>query len=259
MKAHLIVCRDPNILNAESARRLHGLASEAIQAGNRFTIALSGGSTPARLYSLLAEPDFGLPWESVHLFWGDERCVPPDHAESNYRMADEALISRLAVPAGNVHRMRGELRPDEGARAYDELLAAFFSSPWPRFDLVLLGIGEDGHTASLFPGSSALREASSAVAATYVERLASHRLTLTPPAINNADNVVFLVSGESKAAILREVIEGEHKPFQLPAQLVRPDRGQLTFIIDLAAARMMHTRSDAGAAVVELDLELGGE
>lgn len=258
MKARLIVCADPAVLNAEAAGRLSRLARESVERRNRFTIALSGGSTPRGVYSALAEGDFVLPWESIHLFWGDERCVPPHHEQSNYRLADQAMVSRVPIPAENVHRMRGELPPDEGARDYRDLLVTFFSSPWPRFDVVLLGIGEDGHTASLFPGSAALQEAAVAVTVAYAEKLGSYRLTLTPPAINNADNVLFLASGESKAAVLKEVIEGEERPFQIPAQLIRPSNGRLVFMIDRAAARNLSPQFERRSAVTEVEVAVPG-
>jgi 6-phosphogluconolactonase len=163
--------------------------------------------------------------------------VPPDDAESNYRMANETLLSRVPVPRENVHRMRGLGDAVANARAYeDELRGYFIGEPWPAFDLVLLGMGDDGHTASLFPGSRALRETSAWVAANWVEKLGQFRVTLTAPAINRAARVAFVVAGAGKAAALREVVKGEYDPARLPAQLVRPASGRLEWLVDEAAA-----------------------
>lgn len=259
MNAHLVICNDPGILNAEAARRFASLARESVESQGLFTVALSGGTTPRALYSLIAEPDFEIPWESVHLFFSDERCVPPDDPTSNFRMANEALISRVSIPRENIHRMRGELAPERAAEEYNELLVTFFSAPLPRFDLVLLGIGEDGHTASLFPGSETLRETSAAVTAVYVETPGVYRLTLTPPAINNAAEVVFLVSGDAKAEAVKEVIEGKYRPSLFPAQFIRPTTGRLTFMMDRAASRLLTMPRDSLATVVEIDATLQSE
>jgi 6-phosphogluconolactonase len=185
-------------------------AREAIQARGRFEVALSGGSTPRATYELLATPQYAeqVDWENVHAWWGDERCVGPEDAASNYRMAREALLSKVAIPEGNVHRMRGELEPEEAAQAYEAELAAHFGNE-VRFDLALLGLGEDGHTASLFPGSAALEERERRVAANWVEKLESWRITLTYPVLNAARKALFLVQGAKKAGILRAVLEDE--------------------------------------------------
>jgi len=190
-----------------------------------------------------------VPWERVHVFWGDERAVPPDHPGSNYRQAREALLDHVPLPPGNVHRMRGELEPGDAARAYADELRAFFGAPWPVFDLLLLGMGDDGHTASLFPGSTllitgastALRETVQPVlglTAHYQDRPA-RRVTLTPPAINAARNVFFLVSGASKAQALRAVLQGPRQPDLFPAQIVRPTNGRLLWLVDEDAASLL--------------------
>ena len=197
-------------------------------------VALAGGSTPRAAYALLAAEE--VDWSRVHVFWGDERCVPPDHPDSNYRLAREALLDHVSLPAGNVHRMRGEMEPEAAAQAYAAELRAFFGTQWPSFDLVLLGMGNDGHIASLFPGSAALRETARpvvAVTAEYQDRPA-HRVTLTLPAINAARQVLFLVTGAAKAETLWAVLEGPAERF--PAQLIRPTSGQLTWLVDTAAA-----------------------
>jgi 6-phosphogluconolactonase len=221
-----------------AAEHFAALAAEATAVRGRFSVALSGGSTPRATYTLLASDEFAarVDWPRVHVFWGDERCVPPDRPESNFRLAYETLLSRVPIPSGHIHRAHGELEPEAAAQAYAEELAAFFGSPWPCFDLVLLGMGHDGHIASLFPGSAALRETMLpvvAVTAHYQDR-PTHRVTLTPPAINAARQVLFLISGASKAGILQEVLEGPDGRF--PAQRIRPTSGRLTWLVDIAAA-----------------------
>src|SRR2546430_4372299 len=194
----IIICGDTDELNRKAAERFVLLANEAAAKAGRFTAALSGGSTPRTLYSLLAMPDYkeSIPWSQVHLFWGDERCVPPDHQDSNYRMAREALLSKITIPTDNVHRMAGEKEPQVAAVEYEEQLRKLFQPPpgaLPHFDLILLGLGEDGHTVSLFPGSEALDEQERLVIAPYIEKLQTHRITLSLPVINEAAVILFLV------------------------------------------------------------------
>jgi len=222
-------------------------ASAAVSARGRFSAALSGGRTPAAYYALLAKPPFAsqIPWERVHLFWGDERCVPPDHGDSNYRLARERLIDHVPVPPANVHRIHGEMDPVEAAARYEGELREFFGQhgqPCPAFDAVFLGLGEDGHTASLFPGSPAIRESVRQVSAQYVDAQKGWRITLTPPAINAARLVVFIAAGKSKAAVLRDVLEGPFLPEVRPAQAVRPLRGELRWLLDRDAAQLLKPR-----------------
>lgn len=239
----VVICRDLNEVSLRAAELFVQLADTAASSAGRFTVALSGGSTPRALYTLLASDRFRsrVPWSNVHLFWGDERCVPPDHSESNYRMAREALLDRSPIPPENIHRMPTEFEdPGDAAAEYERTLKAFFRVPvgeLPRFDLILLGMGDDGHTASLFPGTAALAEQERWVTANYVEKLATHRLTLTVPVINHAANVVFLISGEAKASVLREVLEGGYQPERFPSQFIRPEGDKLLFILDRAAAK----------------------
>ncbi len=222
-----------------AASRFIELARVAIDSEGRFAVALSGGSTPLRAYQMLASDEFKetIDWAKVHVFFGDERCVPPTHAESNYRIADEALLSRVSIPARNVHRILGEGDAVANARLYEDELQTFFDNEsWPRFDLVLLGMGDDGHTASLFPETEALAERRAWVAANWVEKLGVYRITLTAAAINASAHIIFLVTGAGKAARLREVISGPREPERLPSQLIRPTRGTLEWLIDEAAA-----------------------
>ena len=238
-----VICGDPKEVSTRAAELFVELAGEAVSTSGRFAAALSGGSTPRALYALLATDQFRqrVPWSRVHLFWGDERCVPPDHADSNYRMAREALLAKVPIPTENIHRMPAEQKDHRlAADAYEEALRVFFAlqaGELPRFDLILLGMGEDGHTASLFPGTVALAETERLVVAVYVEKLDTHRLTLTVPVINHAAHVVFLVTGKSKAPVLREVLEGERQPQRNPIQLICPVEGKLLLIVDREAAR----------------------
>lgn len=222
------------------------LGREAIGAREFFTVALSGGSTPRVLYSLLAGDASlraQLPWEKIHFFWGDERHVPPEHPDSNFRMAKEALLSKVPVPPANVHRIRSE-NPDarQAAGEYEETLLTFFRlkmGEMPRFDLILLGMGPDGHTASLFPGSPGLHEQKRMIVANWVERLKDYRITMTFPLLNHAACILFLVSGEEKAETLRAVLERKQERDLLPARLVRPQRGNCLWLVDRAAARLL--------------------
>lgn len=214
-------------------------SAEASETSGRFSIALAGGSTPKRVYELLASEEFGaqVDWNTWHVFFGDERCVPPDDPESNYRMANETLLARVPIPRENIHRIRGEGDAVANARVYeDELRGYFVGETWPAFDLVLLGMGDDGHTASLFPGTDALREQDAWVTANWVERLNQFRITLTVPAINHAERVAFVVTGGAKSARLREVLRDEGEPARLPAQLIKPASGRLAWLVDEAAA-----------------------
>ena len=204
-----------------------------------FSVALSGGNTPRRVYELLATEEFKnrINWEFVHIFFGDERTVPPGDPASNYGMVVATLISRLPIPSSNVHPISGVGDPHENAGSYQKELKSYFAgSAWPRFDLVLLGMGEDGHTASLFPGTAGIAEKTAWVMANWVEQLNEFRITLTAPAINAAAQIVFLVTGANKASRLAAVLNGPLQPELLPAQLIEPVKGELTWMIDQAAA-----------------------
>ena len=201
----------------------------AIAQKDFFTVALSGGSTPKILYQLLADEPFRtqVPWSSTHFYWSDERHVPPDHPDSNYRMAHEAMLSRVPVPESNVHRIRSENpSAEQAADEYEKIVV-------PRLDLILLGLGPDGHTASIFPGSEVLHETKRLVAAPWVEKLNAYRITMTLPLLNNGASILFLVSGKEKAGIVKEVLEG---PKKYPAQFVQPTNGELIWMLDKDAA-----------------------
>jgi 6-phosphogluconolactonase len=224
------------------------LALEAVKARGGFSIALAGGSTPKRLYALLAsESDNSLrarfPWQETHFFWGDERHVPPNHADSNYRMAFDTMLSKVPVSPSQLHRIEAE-NPDAGKAAlgYEEDLLQYFhltQGMWPQFDLALLGLGPDGHTGSLFPGTEVLDEMSRLASAVWVPKFQATRITLTAPSFNHAANVLFLVSGKDKAEALRAVLQGEFQPRRYPAQLIRPEQGNLTWLADRDASSLL--------------------
>lgn len=220
-------------------------ARAAADARGRFSVALTGGSGPVEAYRLLGEEPFrsAVPWAGVHLLWGDERCVPPGHERSNFRMANETFVARVPVPPANVHRMRGELPPEEGAARYAEELAAFFGPGVPRLDLVHLGVGPDGHVASLFPFSEPLHEHERTVTTNLHLPLGEPRITLTLPVLNAAARVEMLVIGASKAEVAWAVLRGPLDPFRIPAQLVRPADGEIVWMMDRAAAARVE---DAG-------------
>ncbi|CAN5623026.1 6-phosphogluconolactonase [soil metagenome] len=221
-----------------AARDFVDRASAAIRETGRFAVALAGGSTPEVTYAMLAtEHADEVDWSNVHVFFGDERTVPPDDEDSNHRMANEALLSHVSV--GSVHRMKGELPPDEAATEYEEELREFFGpDETPLFDLIQLGIGDDGHTASLFPNTAALEVTDCWVAQNPVPKTETVRITLTIPVLNAAKAVSFLVAGEGKAEALKEVLEGEAAPQDYPSKFVQP-AGDLNWMVDQEAAKML--------------------
>ena len=258
--AQVRVYRDAGEVALKAARHFARLADQYVVGCGRFTVALSGGSTPRAMFSLLSEAPFAdtVPWGSIHFFWGDERCVPPDHPDSNYRMARETLLSKVPVPAENIFRIPAELSdPAVAAEQYEATLINQFSKPAtasgtaplagvPRFDLIFLGMGPDGHTASLFPGTTALGVTDKVVVANYVEKFGAHRITLTATTINDARNVTFVVAGPDKSAALREVLEGAYEPDLYPSQLIHPRQGSLLWMVDEAAAARLTERHEAG-------------
>jgi 6-phosphogluconolactonase len=250
-KAQVRVYRDHEELALKAARHFARLADQYVVGCGRFSVALSGGSTPRKMFALLAEEPFldTVPWGSIYFFWGDERCVPPDHADSNYRMARETLLSKAPIPEENIFRIPAEIEdPELAAQEYSTTLARFFlasqtkTAPLaslPRFDLIFLGMGADGHTASLFPHTAALDVTGRIAVANYVEKFNAHRITLTADAINNARNVTFVVAGDDKAEALKAVLEGERQPAEYPSQLIRPQNGSLLWMVDESAARLL--------------------
>ena len=244
--AEAVVYPDFASLVSGAADAIAASAAEAIAERGRFTIALSGGNTPRPVYQRLAST--AIDWARVHVFFGDERCVSPRDARSNYHMAKVALLDRVPIPPEQVHRMRGEDPPEAAAEAYAvELRNALGDGG--RLDLVLLGLGHDGHTASLFPGLAAVTETRRTVMAAYVEFVGMWRLTLTPPIINAARRVMFLVDGGDKAEVLHRVLQGLRQPVVLPAQAIRPSEGPALWLLDAAAAAKLDRRAArAGAA-----------
>lgn len=241
------VYEDATALARAAADLFAEAARAAVSERGRFFVALSGGSTPRTLYQLLAAPPYHdqVDWSRTFVFWGDERFVPPDDPDSNYRMAREALLFHVPIPTSQVFRMPGEMAdPTAAAALYEQSVRrAFALAPgeWPRFDLVLLGLGPDGHTASLFPHTSALGVTDRLVVANRVEKLGTTRITLTAPAINSAAVVVFLVAGADKAEPLAAVLEGPPRPDDLPAQLIAPVHGELLWLVDRAAAAQLRS------------------
>jgi 6-phosphogluconolactonase len=244
--------REVRIL-ADGAAIAKGVAQEFVQAAQTavkekgsFTVALAGGSTPKTLYGLLVnDPALKalVPWDKIYLFFGDERNVGPDHADSNFRMATEAMISKAPIKAEQVTRIKGEYKDTEKAAAeYEQALRTGFTlreGQFPRFDLVLLGMGNEGHTLSLFPGTKALHETKRIVARNWVGKLFTERITLTAPAVNNAALVVFMITGADKALALKGVLEGPYEPEQLPAQMIQPSNGKLQWLVDTAAGSLL--------------------
>jgi 6-phosphogluconolactonase len=242
MKPEIRIFKDLEDLSRAAADIFVEQAAQSIIERNRFLVALNGGGTPNRLFQLLAtEYQDQVEWDKVHVFWGDERCVPPDDAGSSYGQAREVLLSYVPIPETNIHRVEGELGPAEASKEYAFTLKEFASPPldWPRFDLVYLGMGEDGHTASLFPGSLVdVAEPTLPVTAHYQDRPAN-RVTLTPIVFNSALMVVFMATGEKKAITFAEVVSGGYNPAQYPAQRISPKDGRLIWLVDEAASSML--------------------
>jgi 6-phosphogluconolactonase len=249
---------DAAALARRAAQYFVEMAGEAVEARGRARIAISGGSTPKAAFELLADPAqpwrSRMPWQKLDLYWVDERCVPPGDAESNYRMTREALLDKVPLKPGQIHRIEGELEPEAAAARYELELRSSFrmeQAGSPRFDLVALGLGDDGHTASLFPHTLALHEVGRLVAANHVPQRDTWRVTLTWPLINHAHSVFFLVSGQQKAVILKEVLMGPRDTERLPSQLICPSSGILTLILDKAAAALLPPTDEDGCGVLE--------
>jgi len=242
----VVILTDADSLTRRAADEFLRSALAAVRERGWFTVALAGGSTPRALYSHLADDPAlcaKVPWEKIHFFFGDERHVPPDHADSNFHMANEALFSKGLVKPEQITRIKGEY-PDaeKAALEYEHALRAYFKlseGEYPRFDLVLLGMGEEGHTLSLFPGTQALHAAHRIVVRNWVGKFFTERITLTAPAANRASRIIFSVTRADKALALKAVLEGPYEPEQLPAQLIQPLSGQLLWLVDQAAGSLL--------------------
>ncbi len=244
---HIAIYPDLDTISQHAAAYIMHIARESIVTRGRFTIALSGGNTPGKLYGLLASEPYNsqIDWQLVDIFWSDERCVPPDHPESNYFMAQEVLLSRISIPVAQVHRMPADqFNRDAASLTYtQEMQRAFSTNGIPDFDLLQLGMGPEGHTASLFPHQPSLYERERLVMPVTVPKPPPDRLTFTPPILNAARHVLFLATGADKADALRAVIEGPDNPDEYPAQIVRPPNGEVTWMVDSAIAQKIHVNS----------------
>lgn len=243
----LIILDDSQAACVRAAEEIAHFAGEAICSHGEFKISLAGGSTPAATYELIATRfRLSVDWKGVQFFWGDERCLPPDHEWSNYGMAERTMLSKLPLQPGQIHRIRGEDDPEQAARAYEAELRKAFSleqDEFPRFDLIMLGLGAEGHTASLFPGDAALHERRRLALAVEVENnKIRHRVTLTAPVLNNAAHVMFLVCGAEKGPALRNIIQGPKDPDRYPAQIVAPADGEVIWVLDKSAAAGLDPR-----------------
>jgi 6-phosphogluconolactonase len=244
------IAADPAAMSRAAAETIVEHLLESLQRRDVYSIVLSGGSTPRRLYALLAGDSAfreRIPWHRVHFFWGDERHVPPNHPDSNFHMASEAMLSRVSIPPGNIHRIRAE-QPDahKAAADYDREIRRFFelsAGEMPRFNCVLLGMGSDGHTASLFRGSPALDEQKRLVMANWVDKFKSYRITLTVPAFNSADLILLLVSGSQKADTLKSLLAGSSSPERYPVQWIQPKHGDMLWFLDRSAAKLLDVDS----------------
>jgi len=258
--ADYLVYDTPERVAQAAAEVFAKYAVDAVNERGVARIAISGGSTPKRMFALLAAEPFlsQVPWSKLFLYWVDERCVGPDDAESNYRMTRESLLSKVPLPAENIFRMEGELPPEEAASRYEAVLRNSFKlegAQAPAFDLVLLGMGDDGHTASLFPHTAAIDELGRLVVANHVPQKDTWRITLTWPVINHGRRVVFLIEGAAKAERLHEVLLGGYDPERLPSQLIRPQSGKLGLLLDADAARRLPKvghHGDAETGTLEL-------
>jgi 6-phosphogluconolactonase len=243
---HIAIYPDTNTLSHAAAQYIVRVAQESIVTHGRFTLALSGGNTPKKLYGLLASEPYvsQIDWNLVEIFWSDERCVPPDSPDSNYHMAQEVLLSKVPIPASQIHRTPAdEADRDAASETYaQEMRSVFGTDGVPKFDLIQLGMGPEGHTASLFPHQASLHEQQLLVMPVSVPKPPPARLTFTPPLLNAAAHILFLVTGTDKEDAVQAVLEGDHQPDEYPAQIVQPPRGEVTWMLDTAAAATLKKR-----------------
>ena len=237
------IFRDVDTLLTRTADYVVECADEAIQHHGKFSLVLSGGSSPKKLHELLASDRYRtlINWNRVYFFFGDERYVPADHPDSNYLMAKDTLFDPLEIPAEQIFRMDTSLSPAESAQAYTKVITTYFDGKPAQFDLIILGLGDDAHTASLFPGTSVLDEKAALVKSLFIPKVKMDRITLTAPLINKANHIAFLVYGAGKANAVNAIIEGERDVHQFPGQLIQPESGELVWFIDEAAAQKLHT------------------
>ncbi len=242
----------PDEVAKAAAQLFTTTAIKAAETRGLARIAISGGTTPEAMFALLADPTQPfvkqVPWDKLDLYWVDERCVPPDHADSNYRMTKEALLSKVPLPAERIYRMEGELDPEVTAARYESTIRNTFrleGAETPTFDLILLGMGDDGHTASLFPHTEAINDLTHIVVANHVPQKDTWRTTLTSPVINQGREVAFLIEGAGKAQVLHDVLLGPYQPETYPAQIIRPASGRLTLLLDSAAASKLPEPADS--------------
>ena len=250
------VCPTVDEVTRDAAKLFAASVSSAVSARGQARVAISGGSTPKAVFELLAR-DYAdkISWGHVQLFWVDERCVPPADKESNFGMTKQAMLDKVPLPAANVHRMEGELDPQEAASRYEAEIRNTLrleGAETPAFDLMLLGLGPDGHTASLFPHTEGLHELARICLANHVPQKDTWRLTLTWPVITQGREVVFLIEGEEKAGVLKTVFTGAYEPEQYPAQLIRPANGRLTLLLDQAVAAQLPEANRRGESTLEL-------
>jgi|HubBroStandDraft_6_1064221.scaffolds.fasta_scaffold67541_1 6-phosphogluconolactonase len=251
-KYHVRQVSDAAAIFRVAAQEFVRCAGQAIAARGSFSVALSGGSTPKGLYGLLTIDEFRgqVAWDKVFLFWGDERSVPPDDGDSNYRMANEAMLSKLPLAASQIFRIRGEIDAAQAAAEYEQALQKHFqlaAGAFPSIDLVLLGMGPDGHTASLFPGTKALQEQRRLVVSNWVGKFYTQRITMTAPVLTNAQNILFLVNGADKAQPLKAVLEGPFEPAQLPSQLILSAAAKTLWLVDPSAAKLLSIPKEENA------------
>jgi 6-phosphogluconolactonase len=242
-KITLKVFATPDLMSEAAGEFIVRIAAESIAARGKFTIALSGGNTPGKLFSLLASASFRerIDWKKIFVFWGDERCVPMDSERNNAHMAKTLLLDKIKIPTANIYPIPVNLGPAEAAKKYEETLKVFFGEELPSFDLILLGLGDNGHTASLFPYTSVLIETHHWIREVHVEEQKEWRITMTVPLINQAAHIAFLVSGIEKAKVLQTILNGPYDPDQYPAQLIKPAEGHLFWFADQAAATDLKT------------------
>ena len=235
------VFQTPEKLTEATAEFIVKTAKDAVSTRGRFAISLSGGHTPERLYTLLSKPPFvsQMPWDKTFVFWGDERCVPSDDPQNNARMAKVLLLNHITIPAANIYPIPVDMSPADAANDYEKTINNFFKEEAPRFDLILLGLGENGHTASLFPGTEVVFEKSRLVKEVYVDEQKMFRITMTAPLINQAYNIMFLMEGAGKAEILNTVLNTAYQPEKYPAQLIKPVNGNLYWYMDQKAAALL--------------------